>query len=347
MKRVILAALLICAFTGKAQGLLGKVKDKVSGKSGKIELFEDEKLDSELYKKYVGKIVFANSTIEREDPESKYITSYTLGDKLYFRGYFANSVSNNILIELGENGKKPKEINEMKKSGFDEQTRLITYLYIDDQFIASTGDDKHLSKDLATQKYLSMRLMLNDGTDEFWEGEILYQKMLSRPELLTPGKHKLRLLQAPTKTFGLGSDIKFKPMAEGIIEMTVPKDLKVNESDCFPKKRLTDPKLEAEVLKAVKTYFKDGAPTAFKSILTDAEVTIIRDDYGNIVKKSFIAAIVNKNAANEVWYTYYIFDKMWDGKAYLPAHISESISLNGHTAPEGKQVNPACLKFLK
>jgi len=343
MRIVMLSAMLLASVIGNAQGLLSKVKDK---KNSKLELFEEENLSTDQYKKYVGKVVFANTEIERADPESKYITSYTLGDKLFFRGNYLHSVSNTILLELEENGKRVKEINKMKQSGFDAQTRLITYLYFDDVFISSVGRDSRLDGDLATQKIQSIRGMLNDGTEKLWVDELLYQALLSHQELLTPGKHKLRLLQAPIKTFGLGDDVKFKPMAEGEIEVIVPKELKVSESDCFPKKKLTDPKLEAEVLKAVKNYFKDGAPSAFKTILTDSDVTIVRDEYGNIVRKSFVAAIVFKTE-KEVWYDYYIFDKMWDGQTYLPAQISKGISLNGRTAPDGKKVNAACLKFLK
>lgn len=347
MKKIILGAVILFSLGSNAQ--IGGLINKAKGKSGNLELFKEEELTGnfgDIQKKYVGKVVFSNSEIEREDPESEYITTYTLGDKLFLRGFYEHSVSNSILTQLLESGMKAKDIKSWK-DGFESQTRLITKLYFDGKFIASVGREKYLNGDDATKLILSMRGTLNDGTDKLWEGEIMYQELLSKQELLTPGKHKLKIEQIPLKTFGEGSEFEYKPIAVGEIDVIVPAVMKVNESDCFPKKELSDPILEKEVMNACKSYFtNDGTITLLKAILTFKDIYIIRDEYGQIIKKSFMATIVYKNG-NVVGYDYFIFDKAYDGSKYLPATIAKGITLNGYTAPDGKKVNKDCLKYLK
>lgn len=342
MKRIILMTFLTLSLASHAQDLA-----KIEKEKSKLQLFEEEKLTgdfSNIYTKNIGKIVFSNAPIDRDTKDSGYITTYTLGDKLFGRGFYKNSVSNNILLQLVESGMKVKDINAWKDD-FEKQTRLITNFYFDDKFIASAGRDSYLNDDDATKRILSIRYYVNDGTEKLWKDELPYQELLNHQELLTPGKHKLKLEQVVLKTFGPGADFKYKPIAVGEIEVIVPKEIKVSESDCFPKAALNDAKLEKEVLNASKNFFKNAETTFIKAILPFDDMTIIRNEYGVILKKSFIAAVVYKNA-NATGYEYYIYDKIYDGSKYLDATISKDISLNGKTAPYGKKINTACLKFL-
>lgn len=342
MKRIILMSFLTLSLAIHAQDAA-----KIEKEKSKLQLFQEEKLTdnfNNIYTKNIGKIVFSNSPVERDSKDSEYITTYTLGDKLFGRGFYKNSVSNSILLQLVESGMKVKDINEWKDD-FEKQTRLITNFYFDGQFIASAGRDSYLNDDDATEKILSVRYYVNDGTEKLWKDELPYQELLNHQELLTPGKHKLKLEQVPLKTFGPGADFKYKPIAVGEIDVIVPKEIKVSESDCFPKAVLNDAKLEKEVLNASRNFFKNAETTFLKAILPLDDVTIIRNEYGVIVKKSFIAAVVYKTG-NVSGYEYYIFDKMYDGSKYLEATVSKDISLNGKTAPYGKKINNACLKFL-
>lgn len=342
MKRIILMSFLTLSLAAQAQDAAKTEKEK-----SKLQLFEEEKITgdfNDIYTKNIGKFVFSNSSIDREGKGSNYITTYTLGDNLFGRGFYKHSVSNSILLQLVESGMKVKDINGWKDS-FESQTRLITNFYFDGKFIASAGRDSYLNDDNATEKILSIRYYLNDGTEQLWKDEIPFQELLSHQELLTPGKHKLKIEQVPLKTFGQGANFDYKPIAVGEIEVVVPKEIKVSESDCFPKSALHDAKLEKEVLTASKNFFKNGEATLIKAILPFDDITIIRNEYGVILKKSFIAAIVYKNG-DISGYEYYIFDKIYDGTKYLDATISKDISLNGRTAPYGKKINSACLKFL-
>ncbi|MFP9112934.1 hypothetical protein ACLI1A_03265 [Flavobacterium sp. RHBU_3] len=235
----------------------------------------------------------------------------------------------------------------MKKSGFDGVTKLITILYLDGEYIDEVAIEDLNDRERSGQRLLTMRLPLNDGTDEFYRGESVYRALLGHQEKLTPGKHKIRIEQFPLTSYGLGHRVKFKPMAVGEIELIVPAtDIKVSEGDCLPAKKLNDPKLETEAMKAVKSYFKDGAPNAYKIILTENDMTVVRDEYGNIIRKAFFATVVYKKG-NEVWYENHVFEKMWDGLEYLPLRVSSSKTIGDYTAKEGRKVNAACLKYLK
>ncbi len=341
MKKIILLACI--AFSVNSHAQLGKLlKDKVGGK-GKLELFPEEKLDFPQYQNNIGKVCFSNEEFERTLPETKYIKTYTLGDKLSVRAFMANSPANSAMLQLAESGKKPKEINE-NKSTF-ERCKIAFILYVDGKEVSGTSHAQPFKHEDMTG-LPTHRAEINDGTEKDFFGESMYRALLERQDLLTPGNHKLKIELVPV-IMGDATGFQYKPIAVGEIDMVVPKEIKVTEADCFPKSALADPKLEAEVLKACKVFFKENAANAIKPILVFKDIYIIRGDYNAIIKKSFIAAIVCKNAKGEVWYDYYIFDKIYDGAKYLPATVSSEATVNGYFAPDGKKVNPGCLKFLK
>lgn len=341
MKKIIVLVVLAISVSSQAQ--IGGLLNKVKGKGGKLELFEEEKINLDVVTKYAGQLMFSGDDFGRELPESKYITTYNLGDKLYLRAWLPNSPVNMMMLQLLESGVKVKEINGTRDS-FDGQSRVMLFMYLDGTPISNTSyawDNEQ--KPLLTVP--SVRADFNDGTDENFFGKSLYKNLLEKQDLLTPGKHKLKIEVVPRKTFGLGAEFKFKPIAVGEIDMIVPAQLKLNEADCFPKRALSDPKLEAEVLRAMKKFYKDGALNVFKVILTQSDIKIVRQEYtGVILRKEFNANIVFKKG-EEVWYDWYTFYKEYDGSKYEEAivHANPDIS----TLSEGKRVNKECLKFLK
>ncbi|MFC6095675.1 hypothetical protein ACFPVY_03370 [Flavobacterium qiangtangense] len=341
MKKIILLAFVACSLNSHAQ-LLGKLKEKAAGKN-KLELFTEEKLDFPQYQNHIGQVCFSTEEFERTLPEDKYIKTYNLGDKLSIRSFMANSPANSAMLQQAESGKKPKEINA-NKSSF-ERCKIAYILYVDGKMVSGTSHAETFEKANMTGLATS-RADLNDGTEKNFFGENMYRALLEKPEFLTPGNHKLKIELVPV-IMGDSEGFEYKPIAVGEIDMVVPKEIKVTPADCFPKSAMNDPKLEAEVLKACKAFFKENAGNALKAILPFDDIFIVRGDYNAIIKKSFMAAVVCKNSKGEVWYEYYVFDKMYDGSKYLPAVVSKEISVNGKTPPNGKNVNPGCLKFLK
>jgi len=136
MKKIILLACIAFSVNSQAQ-LLGKLKEKVGGKS-KVELYPEEKLDFPQYQNNIGKVCFSNEEFERTLPEDKYIKTYTFGDKLSMRAFFANSPANSMMLQLEQSGKKPREINESRNS-FSGQTKLLFVLYLDGQKVTNTS----------------------------------------------------------------------------------------------------------------------------------------------------------------------------------------------------------------
>lgn len=341
MKKIILLACIAYSLNSHAQ-LLGKLKEKAGGKS-KLELFTEEKLDFPQYQNHIGQVCFSNEEFERILPEDKYIKTYNLGDKLSIRAFMANSPANSAMLQQAESGKKPKLINA-DKSSF-ERCKIAYIMYVDGKMVSGTSHAETFEKANMTG-LATNRADLNDGTEKNFFGESMYRALLEKPEFLTPGTHKLKIELVPV-IMGDSEGFQYKPIAVGEIDMVVPKEIKVTQADCFPKSVLNDPKLEAEVLKACKAFFKENAGNALKAILPFDDIFIVRGDYNAIIKKSFMAAVVCKNSKGEVWYEYYIFDKMYDGSKYLPAVVSKDATVNGRFAPDGKNVNAGCLKFLK
>ncbi|WP_160137929.1 hypothetical protein [Chryseobacterium sp. c4a] len=341
MKKMFLWAFIALSLNCHAQ-LLGKLKDKLASKD-KLELFPEQKLDFPQYQNHIGEVCFSNDDFDRTLPEAKYIKTYTLGDNLSVRAFMANSPANSAMIQWAESGKKPKEINA-NKSAFG-RCKIAFLVYFDGKMIGGTSHGEYFEPTSMTG-LPTYRMELNDGTDKNFFGESIYRTLLEKQELLTPGTHKLKVELVPVM-MGDATGFEYKPIAVGEIDMIVPKEIKIAAGDCFPKSVINDPKLEAEVLKAAKVAFKENAPNALKALFPFEKIYIVRGDHGEIIKKSFMAAIACKNNKGEVWYDYFIFEKMYDGSKYLPAAISSDATVNNAFAPDGKNVNAACLKFLK
>ena len=108
MKKIILLAVVAFSLNGHAQ-VLGKLKEKAGSKS-KLELYPEENLDFPQYQNNIGKVCFSNEEFERTLPEDKYLKTYTFGDKLSMRAFFANSPANSMMLQLEQSGKKPKAL---------------------------------------------------------------------------------------------------------------------------------------------------------------------------------------------------------------------------------------------
>jgi len=308
---------------------------EIAKQRAKLKLFDEEKVNN-INSKYLEKIVFANSEIRDNDPESKYISSYNFGDKLYIRSFLANSIANDILIQLVEKGVKAKVLNESNSTtGFAN----ISYkLYLDGKEVAMTQNSNlHLDH---TSSLTDMSC-INDTTERELFGEELYMKLLNRPELLTSGKHKMKIEAIAICPNCPKNIIPDRILAVGEIDMVIPNVIKITESDCFPKKQWSDPKLENEALRAFK-----NTPDVYKVILTDRDYTVVKNEYGIVLRKGFIAAVVFKKG-NDVYYEYINFERIFDGATFQSLKVGDMMSLPDRVLPKGKKVNADCLKYLK
>jgi hypothetical protein len=316
MKKIILASVLVASFTCNAQlgGLTNKTK---GGKNSKIELYEEEKIDLPQRLNNIGKVVFSNEDIERDLPESKYITTYTWGDKLFIRAWLANSPSNSMMLQLADSGIKPKEINANRNSFDGGMTKVIYLLYLDGKQVASTSyaDD---FDDKAMASIPSVRADLNDGTETNNFGEMMYRELKRKQDLLTPGTHKLRMELLPIKTFAFGSDFKYTPIAVGEIDMIV-KDMPIDINDseaCLPKSGMTDKALESKIIAAYKAKFPTGdAPKEVR--ITSTRWNIIKHEYTGVPLRRTINATIGKTGKDgKCNRDEYSFTQDYDGTKY-------------------------------
>lgn len=328
MKKIILIPFLAFTLGSQAQ---------TNNYSGKLKLFKEETLDMPQYKNHIGEVCFSNEEFERTLPESKYIKTYKLGDKLSMRAWMAHSPVNSMMIQLEESGIPAREINN-EKNDFKEKAKVYFVLYLDDKLINDTyGSGQKFPIDEMTQ-LPTHRSELNDGTKDFFYDENLYEKLLERKDLLQAGTHKLKIEFFPAiSNYGVGHNFKFKPLAVGEIDLIVL-ETKATEENCFPYKALSDKTLEDEVLKKMK----DKKPNAFKVIL-NSSIAINRNEYGVIISKSFKATVVSKTN-DRVWYDTYVFDKLFDGTRYMDVTVNNEKS---YFEKMDWTVNKDCLKFLK
>jgi len=310
---------------------------EIAKQKAKLELYDEQNI-SNNHINYLGKILFANSEIKDNDPESKYISSYTFGDKLYIRSFLANSIGNSILMQMVEKGIKAKVIND--RGSEMVSANIIYKLYIDGKEVSKTVEGELYDKYVLHS--LEVNSCINDGSSADLFGEELYAQLLNHPELLTPGNHKMKVEMMPVCERCSDESKPYKILAAGEIDMVIPNVIKVTESDCFPKKQWSDPKLENEALKAFKKR-----TDAYKVILTDKDYTVIKNEYGIPLRKSFMAVVVFKSG-NEITYEYAVFERIFDGANYQALQTGQINSIPGrYPENNGRKVNAECLKYLK
>ncbi len=313
MKKIILLACIAFTVNSQAQ-LLGKLKEKVGGKS-KLELYQEEKLDFPQYQNNIGKVCFSNEEFERTLPESKYITTYTFGDKLSMRGWFANSPANSMMLQLEESGKKAKEINE-NRNPFEYQSKILFVLYLDGQKVTNTSYASNFNKSDMTG-LATHRAEFNDGTEDLYFGETLMNDLKRKQDLLTPGTHKLKIEIIPIKMAGYGSEFDYKPIAVGEIDMIVKNTpIDKNDSDaCLPKAKMTDKALEAKIIAAYKN--KNYGDTPKEVRITSDRWYIAKHEYTGVPLRRTINVTVGKTDKNgKCSRDEYSFAQDYDGTQY-------------------------------
>ncbi|TBX70703.1 hypothetical protein EZL74_03250 [Flavobacterium silvisoli] len=334
MKKIILLAFIAFSVNSHAQ-LLGKLKEKMAGKS-KLELYPEEKLDMPQYQNHIGQVCFSNDEFERTLPEDKYIKTYTFGDKLSMRAWFANSPANSMMLQLEESGKKAKEINE-NRNPFEYQSKILFVLYLDGQKVTNTSYAFDFKREdmfgLATH-----RAEFNDGTDDLYFGESLMMDLKRKQDLLTPGTHKLKIEVVPFKTAGYGSEFDYKPIAVGEIDMIV-KNTPIDKNDpdaCLPKAKMVDKALEAKILLAYKNRNLGG--TAKEVRIISDRWYIAKHQYTGVPLRRTVTAVIGKTKDGKCSRDEYSFAQDYDGSTY-----QNEVYLYGEGIGTEREISCKCL----
>jgi hypothetical protein len=308
----------------------------IEKQKAKLKLFEEEKLTGEfasLQQKYAGKVLFSNAVTTREIPESSYINSYTFGDKLSFRAFFSHSILNSMLLQMIDKGSKAKDLNN-NGTWFP---KYLAVLYLDGNRITNTSYAISFG-DKETHFDLSQRGTLNDDQSDLDFGKTLYKDLKTRIELLTPGKHMLKIEYVPYFNFGTATDVEFKPVASGEIEMIV-KNQKIDLNDpevCLPTAQMTDKALDAKILKAFKA--KGFKAEAKKVRITSKKWNIQRNEFGIILRR-YVEAYIGYTKNGKCYYDVYNFNQDYDGNAY-----QSEVYLMGEGIGTERERSCECLK---
>lgn len=306
----------------------------IEKQKAKLKLFEEEKLTgafATLHKKYSEKVVFSNSEITIQSLESDFISTYTFGDKLHIRAFLPHSVLNSMLLQMVENGIKAKDLNNNKIW----YGRYIINMYIDGNRIAATGYEQYA--DHVVNSDLSLRATLNNDENEPNIGNILYKNLKTKLDLLTPGKHKLKIEYVPYD-YKFDSNLEFKPVASGEIEMIV-KNQKIDLNDpevCLPTAQMSDKTLDAKILKAFKA--KGFKAEAKKVRITSKKWNIQRNEFGIILRR-YVEAYIGYTKNGKCYYDVYNFNQDYDGSAYQP-----EVYLMGEGIGTERERSCECLK---
>lgn len=335
MKKIILLACLVLTINSQAQ-LLGKLKEKIAGKS-KLELYPEEKLDFPQYLNNVGKVCFSNEEFERTLPESKYLKTYTFGDKLSMRAWFANSPANSMMLQLEQSGRKAKEIND-NRNPFEYQSKILFVLYLDGQKVTNTSYAFDF-KESDMSGLSTHRAELNDGTDDLFFGESLMVDLKRKQDLLTPGTHKLRIEVVPFKTAGYGDDFDYKPIAVGEIDMTI-KNTPIDQNDpdaCLPKAKMTDKALEQKIMAAYKAKGLGGVAKQVR--IVSSKWNIVRQEYTGIILRRYVSASVGYSKNGKCYFDEYNFNQDYDGTGY-----QNDVYLMGEGIGTEREISCKCFK---
>ncbi len=334
MKKIILMAAI--AFSLNTQAQLDRLIQRATT-SGKLQLFPEEKLDFPQYQNHIGQVCFSNEEFERTLPEDKYIKTYTFGDNLSMRAFMANSPANSMLLQLEKSGKKSREINE-NRNPFEYQTKLLFILYLDGQKVTNTSYASDFKQSDMTG-LPTHRAELNDGTEDLYFGETLFMDLKRKQDLLTPGTHKLKIELVPFKTAGYGSDMEYKPIAVGEIDMIVKQNA-IDRNDpeaCLPKAKMTDKALEAKILAAYKNRFPGDTPKEVR-IISDRWI-ISKHQYTGVPMRRYVNAVIGKDKKGKCSRDEYSFAQDYDGTAY-----QNEVYLYGEGIGSEREISCKCFK---
>lgn len=304
VKKIILAAFLVCSLTSTAQGLLGKAKEKLAGKAKtavKADLPTDG-MKSALHTKYVNKIVFAstNEAIEKgAEDESKFLTKFNLGEPLMFRVYMDNSLCNYL---------KSQPSN-------DVHGRYKMRIYLDGGAAFERLIDGAYFKKEQTEKWTTWRGALKSPDGDSYIGISIWNDFVAENESkLTMGDHKLKIEMVPYQ--GYPNDFTAEPAATGEITMSIGKSV-VDPNDpnaCLPKAGMTDKALEAKIITAFMAQGWTEVPKEVR--ITSTKWNIVRHKATGVIMSRFVEAYVGSDKKGTCLKQSFNFYQDYDGAGY-------------------------------
>lgn len=186
---------------------------------------------------------------------------------------------------------------------------------------------------------------LNDGVDigdnsDLKFGEWLFKDLKSKFELLTPGKHTLKIAFIPVLfSNSIQNKFNFTSIAQGEIEVVV-KETKIDKNDrdvCMPTAKMKDKELETKIINLVKSKGFKIDPK--KVNLVSDKWTVKRNEYGIILKRNIDSYVGYIKDGKCKMMNLYI-NQDYDGTKYQ----DEIYYSNGIDFVKDKVISCECLK---
>jgi len=308
---------------GREQAKAAREKTENAVLSAKF-LLKDEGITNKVHEKYVGKIVFSNSEISKENPdEAKFGNTFSISSQIYLRIFLKTSIFNEVQ-------------SNRSSQVFDNQVEMLYKIYLDGvQAGLGRVEIGNEEKKFLTTEQIKTNTSIS-GAFNFNKDALLSSSYIdalkSSDAKLTDGKHSLKVELYPI--YNSIKPLSETPMAFGEITLNVAKGFvsSANPAICLPKAVKKDAALEAKYKDCVKKYLvNNGKDAVMKSfVLLSSDWEIHKDDItGKPVYRTMYGAAGLSYKDGKCKYETFSFTQNWSGGAYSNVIETSSTGQNG------------------
>jgi hypothetical protein len=266
-----------------------------------------EGITSPLHQKYMGKVVFSDNNAITERTivnEEKFKDVFVLGDQIYFRYYMDNSLTNYLKKLFPK-----EELWRIREYGLYYFKISLDGAEIIFQDGCSKSAIKEIHKDTRTT---SCGAFKSDG--ESYIGMSFFDKFLEKANSkLTIGSHKIKFEIFPYLEAHAG--MPQTPVAMGEFTLKVNENsLKGDPNICFPKARMSNKEIEAEVLAAFRQT--NSVSKNEIVVLGNEDWVISRSEATGVITGRYMNAIIAYKKGDKCGYESAGFEADYDGSNY-------------------------------
>lgn len=275
---------------------------KLAGLRKLYQQVKDEGMTNELHDKYVKKIVFSTSEIDKESPsESSLITSFKLKDDLYFRAFFTKSIGNEyrerfLASDCKENAFKFMEHRFLGEVDGEAEYSLI-HKRQGEYFMRVSINDQAIDSDIyaiGEDEFDAIDLLTTEGGKLMRGRSRMDSKYYSIMSGLKAGTHQLRV-ELWAMPSGGGEELAIK-MAQGELSFTCSENDLTNyrrtEGVIVPRGFAKDETLKAKMIDNFKADYPSYSFLRLE--VMDKDWTINREFTGIILNRTRRAVVVYK-----------------------------------------------------
>lgn len=308
---------------GRKEGKAIEEKKQIVEAADKY-MVKDEGITNAVHEKNVGKIVFSDSEIPKENPEeSKFKGVFSITSSIYLRIYLKTSIFNEVQKNYGS-------------EAFDKHVGLVYKIYLDNELaeqgrveFSADGNKFLTGEQLKIQTSISG--VLNFNKDALMSSSYI-DALIAADTKLTEGNHALKIELYPIYTSI--TPLTENPIASGELTLIVTKGF-VNPNNaniCMPNAKKSDTNAELKYKDCVKKYLLNNNKNAElkKFVLLSTDWEIRKDDITGIpISKTMYGAAGLKYSEGKCKYETFAFTQNWNGSSYSSTIETSSTGENG------------------